>query len=409
MKCRFCKSEVKLPFIDLVNAPPSNSFIKFDQLNEPETYFPLSVFVCESCWLVQVDEYKRHDEIFGDKYTYYSSFSSSWLNHCKEYVYRMISRLNLTCNSSVLEVASNDGYLLQYFVEKGIPCLGVEPSSGTAEVARNKGIETIEKFWTQATALELVNEKGKFDLILANNVLAHVPDINDFVAAFSVAIADKGTITFEFPHLLNLIKQSQFDTIYHEHFSYLSLTTVQNILNSHKLTIYDVEEIPTHGGSLRVFARKKETISLIEGQSVKEILDKEELSDLKTAKGYRKLQVSADQIRSELLDFLIKAKMNGHKVAAYGAAAKGNTLLNYCGIKGTDLIQFIVDRNIHKQGLYTPGSHIPVVSEEVLRQESPDYLLILPWNIINELKVQLSYTSQWGGKLVTCIPRLHIH
>ena len=409
MKCRFCQAEVRLPLIDLVAAPPSNSYRSAAQLDEPETYYPLSVHVCEACWLVQVDEYKKSDEIFSGDYAYFSSFSTSWLAHSQAYVEAMTARLGLGAGSAVLEVASNDGYLLQYFVQAGVPCLGVEPTAGTAAAAREKGVETLEAFWGRETARRVVAERGTFDLMLGNNVLAHVPDINDFVAGFAVALAPGGTLTFEFPHLANLLAENQFDTIYHEHFSYLSLTTVQAVLAAHELVVYDVQEVETHGGSLRVFARRAEHTALAVEPAVEALLGREREAGLCSAQGYRGLQEAADDIRRELLLFLYEQKRAGRRVAAYGAAAKGNTLLNYCGIKGSELIEFVVDRNVHKQGLFLPGSHIPIVSEERLREVRPDFVVLLPWNLLPELREQLAYVGEWGGAFVTCVPRLTVH
>lgn len=408
MKCRFCSNDVTLPFMDLVNAPPSNSFLTRAQLGEPETYLPLKVFVCESCWLVQVDEVKKFDEIFNAEYAYFSSFSRSWLEHCEVYVSQMKSRLGLDTRSFVVEVASNDGYLLQFFVKAGIPCLGIEPTSGTAAAARRKGVETREVFWGQDAARQLVAGRGRCDLMLGNNVLAHVPDINDFVAGFGIALAPKGTLTFEFPHLLNLIRFSQFDTIYHEHFSYLSFGTARAVLAAHGLTVYDVDEIPTHGGSLRLYARHAGNEELSVTSSVEALEAKEVAAGLRSASGYQGLQRAADEIRSSLLGFLCEQRRAGHRVVAYGAAAKGNTLLNYCGLKGNDLIKFVVDASPHKQGLFLPGSHIAVVSEQELRDARPDFVVILPWNIRTEIEHQLSYIREWGGRFVTFVPELSV-
>jgi SAM-dependent methyltransferase len=409
MNCRFCRAPVTLPLIDLVSAPPSNAYLSREQLDQPETYFPLAVFVCELCWLVQVDEYQESDEIFTGDYAYHSSVSSSWLAHCKAYTRTMIERLGLSASSSVLEVASNDGYLLQYFVQAGIPALGVEPTAGTAAQARAKGVETHEAFWGARTARELVAQRGTFDLMLGNNVLAHVPDINDFVEGFAIALAPEGCLTFEFPHLLNLIRHHQFDTIYHEHFSYLSLTAVKAILEAHELCVYDVEELATHGGSLRVFARRAAHTQLAVTERVEGVLGTEHEAGLCERRGYSGLQQAAENIRDSLLDFLHEQKRAGRRVAAYGAAAKGNTLLNYCGIKGTDLIAFVADRNVYKQGLFLPGSHIPIVAEEHLRAAQPDFVLVLPWNLLPELREQLAYLRDWDGKFVTCVPRLEIN
>lgn len=408
MKCRFCSEPVSLPFIDLVNAPPSNSFLTLEQLNEPEIYYPLSVFVCEQCWLVQVDEYKKSSEIFDQDYAYFSSFSSSWLKHSKAYVEMVAGRLKLDENSFVVEVASNDGYLLQNFVKMNIPCLGIEPTAGTAEAARKKGVETEEKFWGVDTAKKLIKDRGKCDLMLGNNVLAHVPDINDFVEGFALALKPTGTLTFEFPHLLNLINFNQFDTIYHEHFSYLSLTAVRKIFAAHKLTIYDVEEVSTHGGSLRIFIRHEGNADLPVEVSVDKLEKREIDAGLRENRGYVGIQQNTDLIRMTVLDFLNEQKRKGLKVIAYGAAAKGNTLLNYCGIKGTDLIEYVVDGSYHKQGMYLPGSHIPIVSEEKIRESKPNFVIILPWNLREEIEQQLSYINEWGGRFVTFIPEISI-
>ena len=408
MNCRFCDSPVQLPFVDLVNAPPSNSFLTKEQLDQPEPFFPLQVFVCESCWLVQIAEYKKFDEIFSSDYAYFSSFSTSWLEHCEAYVRFMTDRLALTVDSLVTEIASNDGYLLQYFREQGIPALGIEPTQGTASAARKKGVETLELFWGAETARRVSAERGQSDLMLGNNVLAHVPDINDFVEGFRIALKPQGTLTFEFPHLKNLIEFNQFDTIYHEHFSYLSLTSVQSVLAKHGLVVYDVQELPTHGGSLRVFARHADHERLQVLPAVDALIDHEMQAGLHEVSGYQGLQKAADEIRSAVLEFLVGQKRAGKQVVAYGAAAKGNTLLNYCGIKGTELIRYVVDASQHKQGLYLPGSHIPVVAEERIRETRPDFVIILPWNIRAEIERQLDYVREWGAKFVTFVPDLRI-
>ena len=408
MKCRFCGSEARLPFVDLASAPPSNSYLTADQLDAPEVYFPLRVFVCESCWLVQADEYRRSNEIFDARYAYFSSFSSSWLQHCRNYVQTIIRRLSLGHNSFVVEVASNDGYLLQYFKEMGIPCLGVEPTASTAAAARDKGVETVEAFFGMDCARRLVADCGHADLMLGNNVLAHVPGINDFVEGFRIALKPHGTVTFEFPHLLNLIRLNQFDTIYHEHFSYLSFTAVRAILAAHGLTVYDVWELPTHGGSLRVFARHEGNAALPVLPAV-DILELAEVdAGLRSSAGFRGFQEKTDRIRSETLMFLHECRASGRRVAAYGAAAKGNTLLNYCGIKGNELIAYVVDRSPHKQGLFLPGSHIPIVAEERLRETRPDIVLILPWNLRDEIAAQLAYAREWGARLAVCVPSLEV-
>ncbi|MBT3285768.1 MAG: class I SAM-dependent methyltransferase [Victivallales bacterium] len=408
MNCRFCDAEASLPFVDLVNAPPSNSYLTTAQLDEPESYFPLKVFVCEQCWLVQVDEYKQSDEIFDAHYAYFSSFSSSWLRHSREYVQAMTDRLRLGADSFVVEVAANDGYLLQYFNQAGIPCLGVEPTASTATAAREKGVDTVEEFFGADFARRLVDERGQADLMLGNNVLAHVPDINDFVEGFRVALAPGGTLTFEFPHLLNLIRHNQFDTIYHEHFSYLSLTTVRAILAAHGLTVHGVQELPTHGGSLRVFARHAANGDLPVAPAVNALEQREIEAGLHTADGYRGLQQATNAIRADFLRFLYDCRAAGKRVAAYGAAAKGNTLLNYCGIKGNELIEYVVDRSPHKQGLFLPGSHLPIMAEEKLRQTRPELIVILPWNLRAEIAEQLAYAREWDAKFAVCIPKLEV-
>lgn len=364
--------------------------------------------MCEQCWLVQIDEFEKHDAIFSADYAYFSSFSSSWLRHCGEYVKNMTARLGLGRDSFVVETASNDGYLLQYFVKAGIPCLGIEPAAGTAAAAREKGVETREVFWDEESARALVADRGQCDLMLGNNVLAHAPDINDFVAGFKVALAPKGTLTFEFPHLLNLIRFNQFDTIYHEHFSYLSFISTRTVLARHGLTIYDVDELSTHGGSLRIYARHVENAELPVSDAVGALEECEVAANLRDAEGYGTLQKVADAIRAELLEFLHEQRRAGKKVVGYGAAAKGNTLINYCGLKGNALIEFVVDASPHKQGLFLPGSHIPVVSEDRLREAKPDFVLVLPWNIREEITEQLAYIDEWGGRFVTCIPELEI-
>ncbi len=406
MKCRFCGNNLTNEFIDMVNSPPSNSFLSEEQLNEPEIFYPLKLFVCDKCFLVQIDEYKKSDEIFNAGYVYFSSFSESWLEHSRNYVKMIIGRLGINGSSLVAEIASNDGYLLQYFKQSGIPCYGIEPSVNTALAAKQKGIYVVENFFNASLAISLSGEGKRVDLLLGNNVLAHVPNINDFVRGLKILIKDKGTITMEFPHLLNLIEQNQFDTIYHEHFSYFSFYTVNKIFKKHGLDIYDVEELPTHGGSLRIYATHEESrVSL--SDSVELMVGKEEKSGIVDIAYYSSFSEKADKVKNSLLEFLISAKKEGKKVAGYGAAAKGNTLLNYCGIK-KDLTPFVVDKSPYKQGKFLPASHIPVVNEDFLKIEKPDYVLILPWNIKNELIKQLSYIGGWGGKFVVAIPSLEI-
>jgi SAM-dependent methyltransferase len=394
-------------FINLGNAPASNSFLTAEQLNEPEVFYPLKVFVCDRCFLVQIDEYKKSDAIFSDEYAYFSSYSTSWLAHAKNYVEMVEKRFSLNAQSFAVEIASNDGYLLQYFMEKSIPVLGIEPSGNTAAAAIKKGIETITEFFGTRLARKLADVERKADLLLGNNVLAHVPDIVDFVAGMKILLKPAGVITMEFPHLLQLIENNQFDTIYHEHFSYLSFYTAQKIFESVGLVIFDVEEIPTHGGSLRIFAKHQENLVWPVSVRVDDILEKEKKQGILNLDSYKKFQAKAQCIRIELLSFLLEAKREGKKVAAYGAAAKGNTLLNYCGVKD-NLIEFVTDRNPYKQGKYMPASHIPVQSEKVLKDNKPDYVIILPWNIKDEVVKQLHYIRDWGGKFVVSIPSLKI-
>jgi len=402
MKCRFCSHAVHHEFIDLVNAPPSNAYLTFDQLDEPEVFYPLKVLVCEKCFLVQVDEYKKSDEIFDANYAYFSSISSSWVEHARNYVEMITDRQKLNSHSHVIEIASNDGYLLQFFQSKNIPCLGVEPTTSTADVARNKGITVIEDFFGETLAGTL----QKADVILGNNVLAHVPNINDFVKGLKVALKADGVITMEFPHLLNLIEKSQFDTVYHEHFSYLSLMTTMSVFKVHGLQIYDVEELATHGGSLRIYATHIEnTISI--APQVKTVLQKEISANLDKLEGYKGFQEKANRIKYDFLNFLLHAKSQNKKVIGYGAAAKGNTLLNYCGVKN-DLIDFVVDKAPLKVGKYLPGSHIPIVMEENIKELKPDFVVIFPWNIKEEIIHQLSYIREWNGKFVVTIPELEV-
>ncbi|MDB5223984.1 MAG: class SAM-dependent methyltransferase [Chitinophagaceae bacterium] len=407
MNCRFCKAPLTHVFIDLNNSPASNSFLTKEQLNEPETFYPLKVFICDKCFLVQVDEYKKSDAIFSSDYVYFSSFSTSWLAHAKEYTQKMTGRFGLNANSKVIEIASNDGYLLQYFKEQNIPVLGIEPTANTAEVAVKKGIETVVDFFGVRLAKELTAKNIKADLLLGNNVLAHVPGIVDFVAGMKILLKEDGVITMEFPHLMQLVDNNQFDTIYHEHFSYLSFHTVKQIFESQGLQMFDVEEIPTHGGSLRIYATHKENKQQEISENVNELLEKEVSKGINELEYYNNFQQKALKVKLDLTDFLIKQKRENKQVAAYGAAAKGNTLLNYCGIKN-DLIDFVVDANPHKQNKFLPASHIPVMNEEQLKKNKPDFVIILPWNLKKEITTQLNYIKDWGGKFVVAIPELKI-
>lgn len=408
MNCRFCKEELNNVFIDLINSPASNSFLTKEQLNEPETFYPLKVYTCANCFLVQVDEYKKSDAIFDSNYVYFSSYSTSWLAHAKQYTDMMTERFGYNEESLVIEVASNDGYLLQYFKEKNIPVMGIEPTANTAEVAMSKGIKTVIEFFGAELADRFANDWDvKADLLLGNNVLAHVPDILDFVAGMKIILKDTGVITMEFPHLMQLVDNNQFDTIYHEHFSYLSFYTVKQIFESQGLEMFDVEEIPTHGGSLRIYAKHKEDTTKTVLENVAAVLKKETDKGLDTLAYYDNFQQKALKAKLDLTIFLIQQKINGKRVAAYGAAAKGNTMLNYCGIK-SDLVDFVVDANPHKQDKFLPASHIPVVNEQFLKDAKPDFVLILPWNLKDEIGAQLSYVKEWGGKLVVAIPGIDI-
>lgn len=407
MHCRFCQTKVSHVFIDLIASPPSNSFLLKENLNEPEVYFPLKVQVCDKCFLVQLEEYKKSDTIFNDDYVYFSSYSTSWLKHAEEYVNMMIARFGYTNEHQVIEIASNDGYLLQYFLQKGLKVLGIEPTANTAAVAKEKGIDSIVDFFGKRLAHELVSNNMMADLILGNNVLAHVPDINDFVGGMPILLKEGGVVTMEFPHLLQLIKHNQFDTIYHEHFSYLSLFTVQQVFKKHGLRIFDVQEIPTHGGSLRIFAAHDHDLTKPTLSSVSNLLYKEESFGLNSLEGYTGFQRKAESIKDGLVEFLINAKKLGKTVVGYGAAAKGNTLMNFCGLK-PDAIKYVVDMNPHKQNKFLPGTHIPVVNEGFLKEDKPDYVLILPWNIKEEVMEQLSYIREWGGQFIIAIPSFQI-
>jgi SAM-dependent methyltransferase len=410
MKCRHCNSELKNVFVNLANCPPSNSMLETTQLNEPEIYYPLKIYVCNNCFLVQVDEIKKAEEIFDSEYTYFSSYSASWLAHAKNYVDMMMDRYRFTEESQVVEIASNDGYLLQYFTEYNVPVLGVDPTANTAAVAKQKGIETIVDFFGSQFAYDQLVQKGiKADLIIGNNVLAHVPDINDFVKGLKIALKGDGIITMEFPHLLRLVEACQFDTIYHEHFSYLSFTVVKRIFEYQELKVFDVEEISTHGGSLRIFAKHVEDNSKDISPNVEKLLKEEKIDGILSLEYYLNFQERVDKIKYDVWDFLIQKKSEGKKVIGYGAAAKGNTLLNYCGIKGTDLINFVVDASPHKQNKFLPGSRIPVLGLDRIEKYKPDYVIIFPWNLSKEIQEQLQYIRDWGGKFVVFIPEIEIY
>jgi hypothetical protein len=407
VNCRHCGSELGLPLVDLGSAPPSNSYLTDQTLKMPEKWFPLRVLVCEHCWLAQTEDFAQAEELFDANYAYFSGFSSSWLRHCEHYVFDMAKRFELGASSHVVEVAANDGCLLQYFRDRNIPCTGVEPTASTAAAARAKGISIVQDFFGLRLGKEMAAQGKQADLTAANNVLAHVPDINDFVTGFAALLKPFGVATFEFPHLLKLIAENQFDTIYHEHFSYLSLTAVDRIFAANGLTVFDVEEHSTHGGSLRVFAQRSDTGRRGRDVRVGELLEREVGAGMTTAHYYADFQIRAEKVKNDFLSFLLDAKQQGQTVAAYGAAAKGNTLMNYAGIR-PDLISFVVDRNPAKQGKYMPGSRIPVTDEVKLGQVKPDYVVVLPWNLKAEVNRQLDYIKSWGGRLVTAVPRLEI-
>ena len=407
MKCRHCGSELKLPLVDLGSAPPSNAYLTEQNLNGPEKWFPLKVLVCEQCWLAQTEDFAQANELFDAEYAYFSGFSSSWLTHSECYVANMVARFNLTADSHAVEVAANDGYLLQYVKARNIPCTGVEPTASTASAARAKGIPIVEDFFGVRLAKELAAQGKQADLTIANNVLAHVPDINDFVSGFATLLKPLGVATFEFPHLLKLIAENQFDTIYHEHFSYLSFTAVNRIFAANGLSVFDVEEHPTHGGSLRVFAQRSDSGQQARSARVDELLQGEAQAGMLGADYYASFQVKTGQVKNDFLAFLLEVRRQGKTVAAYGAAAKGNTLMNYAGIR-PDLISFVADRNPAKQGKFMPGSRIPIADESRLQQEKPDYVVILPWNLKAEVMLQLEYVRAWGGRFVTAVPTLRI-
>jgi len=407
MKCRHCHTELTLSLIDLGSAPPSNAYLTLHRLAMPEKHYPLRVLVCNECWLVQTEDYANADELFADDYAYFSSFSSSWLAHAEYYVKTMVERFSLTEQSHVIEVAANDGYLLQYVKARGVPCLGVEPTTSTANAARAKGIEIVEDFFGLKLAQALIEQDKAADLTAANNVLAHVPDINDFVAGFALLLKPAGVATFEFPHLLRLVADNQFDTIYHEHYSYLSLTAVQRIFADNGLQVFDVEELNSHGGSLRVYAQRADVGERATSQNVVRILAIETAAGMTTAEFYSGFQTKANRVKDDFLRFLLDAKRDGKTVAAYGAAAKGNTLLNYAGVR-PDLLPYVVDRNPAKQHKFLPASHIPIVDEIYLQENKPDYVVILPWNLRAEITAQLAYIRDWGGKFVTAVPVLSV-
>lgn len=406
MNCRHCGSPLEHTFLDLGFAPPSNAYLNQEDLTKPEKYYPLKVKVCNDCWLVQTEDYAQADELFSSDYAYFSSTSSGWLAHATKYAKSMIERFKLNANSFVMEIASNDGYLLKNFVDAGVPCLGIEPTDSTAAAAEKLGIPVMREFFGEAIAKKLASKQQQADLIAGNNVYAHVPDINDFTRGLKVALKSNGTITLEFPHLMRLIEHTQFDTIYHEHFSYLSFYTVQKIFKEAGLRIWDVEELPTHGGSLRIYGCHEED-GRMTSVNVIALLAEEARRGLQTLATYKNFQARADKVKNDLLTFLIEQKREGKKVVAYGAAAKGNTLLNYAGVK-PDLLAFVCDAAAAKQGKYMPGSHIPIFSPSALENCTPDYVLILPWNISTEVRDQNAALAKRGAKFLTAVPELTI-
>jgi SAM-dependent methyltransferase len=406
MKCRHCHSNLKHVFLDLGYAPPSNAYISEAALRAPETTFPLRLCVCDQCWLVQTEDYSEADELFSRDYAYFSSTSQSWLRHAENYAEQITKRLNLSKNSFVIEVASNDGYLLKNFVAAGIPCLGIEPTESTADAAEKIGIPVLRKFFGVATAKSLAEDGKCADLICGNNVYAHVPDINDFTQGLRIALKRGGTINLEFPHLMRLIERNQFDTVYHEHFSYLSLTAASRIFEQAGLRLFDVEELPTHGGSLRIYGCHKDDQRSVTN-AVITMLETEKTFGLLDLEVYKSFQSKANKVKNDFLSFLIEQKRAGKSVAAYGAAAKGNTLLNYAGVKH-DLIDFVCDAAPSKQHKFMPGSHIPILPPAELSKRKPDWVIIFPWNIAEEVITQNRALASEGTRFVTCVPQLAI-
>ena len=407
MNCRHCAQPLHHQFLDLGFAPPSNAYLSKAALAKPEVYFPLRLLVCEHCWLVQTEDYAQAEQLFDDDYAYFSSISSSWLAHSQHYTIQIQQRLGLNAQSYVVEIASNDGYLLKNFVQAGIPCLGIEPTASTANAAEALGIPVLREFFTEALGQALATQGSQADLIIGNNVYAHVPDINDFTRGIKALLKPNGTVTLEFPHLMQLIQHNQFDTVYHEHFSYLSLFTVMRLFEAARLQVWDVEELPSHGGSLRIYGAHLEAAKNAT-PAVAELLAKETAHGMQQLPTYLDFQIRAERIKNALLSFLLEQKRLGKTVAAYGAAAKGNTLLNFAGIK-TDLLAYVCDAAPSKQGKYLPGSHIPIVAPQVLMERQPELVLLLPWNIADELRLALSAIGDWGGRFVTAVPELRIY
>ena len=404
--CRFCRAPLRHTFVDLGMSPLCESFLPADQVNAMEPFYPLHVRVCERCFLVQLQEYVSPEHIFTE-YAYFSSYSSAWLEHAKSYTEMIAKRLGLGRQSLVMELASNDGYLLQWFVKQGIPVLGIEPAANVARVAIEKGVPTRVEFFGRESAARMVEEGIQADLIAGNNVLAQVPDLNSFVAGMKIALKPGGTITLEFPHLMRLIQENQFDTIYHEHFSYFSLLTTEKILEAHGLEVFDVEELWTHGGSLRVYARHAGSGAEPASERLAGLRRREAAAGFGRIETYSGFEEQVRETKRKLLDFLIRAKREGKRIAGYGAPGKGNTLLNYCGIR-TDFLDYTVDRNPYKHGRFLPGTHIPIFPPEKIAETRPDYVLILPWNLKDEIARQLAYVREWGGRCVVPIPEVTV-
>jgi SAM-dependent methyltransferase len=406
-RCRSCGSSLSQPFLDLGNSPLSNAYLPEHAIHSMEPFYPLEVYFCENCSLVQLDEFETPEHIFSTDYAYFSSYSSSWLAHCRAYVEMMITRFKFDQSSFIIEIASNDGYLLQYFKEHNIPVQGVEPAGKTAQIAIGKGIPTDITFFNSHYASEMIAKNIFADLIIGNNVLAHNPNLNDFLEGICLILAPQGIVTMEFPHILQLMENNQFDTVYHEHYSYLSLNAVRYLFNSHNLEVFDVDELPTHGGSLRIYAKHKDDRSKEISLSIEQLIKKESDAGLLRLDTYRKFGLNVAATKRNLLRLLISIKNEGKKVTGYGAPAKGNTLLNYCGIR-SDFLEYTVDANPHKQNLYLPGTHIPIRHPDQIRKDRPDYILILPWNIKEEIMEQLAYTREWGCRFIIPIPKVEV-
>jgi len=405
-ECRYCRAPLRTTFADLGMSPLCQTHIAPDQLHEMEPFYPLHAYVCDRCFLVQLQEFVTPDSIFGE-YAYFSSYSTSWVEHARRYAEMAITRFGLGKASKVMEIASNDGYLLQHFVARGVPVLGIEPAANVAKVAAEKGVPTTVRFFGRNAAEDIAREHRQPDLLLGNNVLAHVPDLNDFVAGMKRLLAPGGVITMEFPHLQRLMAENQFDTIYHEHFSYFSFAVVEKVFAHHGLTMFDVEELPTHGGSLRIYARHAENTALQVEEGIDALRQREIEDGFLTLDRYRGFGEQVKSTKRKLLSFLIDAKQRGKRVVGYGAPGKGNTLLNYCGIR-TDFLDFTVDANPYKQGKFTPGTRIPILAPERIREARPDYVLILPWNLKDEISRAASYISEWGGRFAVPIPEIRV-